>query len=47
MSTLVPLAGFGVNDAVTPLGKPNAARVTPPMNPFVGFTVIVDVLKAP
>jgi hypothetical protein len=47
VSTLVPVVGFGVNDAVTPLGRPNPVRVTLPMNPFVGFTVIVDVLEEP
>ena len=30
-----------VNEAVTPLGKPEAARLTLPVNPPVGFTVIV------
>jgi len=41
----VPLAVrvsvFPVNDAVTPLGKPDAAYVTVPVKPFFGVTVIV------
>jgi hypothetical protein len=48
VNTLVPpAAGFGLKDAVTPLGKPEAARVTLPSNPFVPVTVMVDVLEAP
>ena len=35
---LYPVAGFGEKDAVTPLGKPDAERVTFPVNPFVGLT---------
>jgi len=31
--TLVPVVGFGANDAVTPLGRPDAARFTLPVNP--------------
>lgn len=38
---LVVVAGFVLNAAVTPVGKPEAAKVTLPVNPFVGFTVIV------
>ena len=30
---LVEVAGFGEKDAVTPLGKPDAERVTLPVNP--------------
>lgn len=33
VSTLVVLAGFGLKDAVTPLGSPEAANVTAPLNP--------------
>jgi hypothetical protein len=33
VSTLVPVVGFGANDAVTPLGRPEAASVTLPVNP--------------
>ena len=34
---LVPVVGFGANDAVTPLGKPDAERVTLPVNPYCGY----------
>lgn len=30
----LPVAGFGEKDAVTPLGRPDAARVTLPVNPY-------------
>jgi len=33
------VVGFGENDAVTPLGKPDAKRVTLPVNPFRGVTL--------
>jgi len=42
---LVVLAGL--NDAVTPLGKPDAERLTLPLNPFNGLTAIVVVPFAP
>lgn len=29
-----PVAGFGEKDAVTPLGRPDAARLTLPVNPY-------------
>jgi hypothetical protein len=38
---LVPVVLEGLNNAATPLGKPVAARLTLPVNPPVGFTVIV------
>lgn len=38
---LVDVAGFGLNAAVTPVGNPEAARVTPAVNPFCGVMVIV------
>lgn len=34
VSVLVPLVLVGLNDAVTPLGSPDAARLTLPVNPF-------------
>jgi hypothetical protein len=37
----VRVSVFPVNDAVTPLGKPEAAYVTVPVKPFFGVTVIV------
>ena len=47
VSTLVPVVGLGENDAVTPLGRLGAARVTPPVNPFWSITVTVDVAEEP
>jgi hypothetical protein len=41
---LVPLVGFGLNAAVTPVGNPEAARVTLPVNPPASVTVITLVL---
>ena len=46
-SSLVPVVGFGLNDAVTPLGKPEAIRLMLPANPDVPVTVIVDSPEAP
>lgn len=47
VSALLPVVGFVPKDAVTPLGRPDAARVTPPVNPFWGSTMMVDVADAP
>ncbi len=47
VSTLVPVVGLVPKAAVTPLGKPDAARVTLPENPFTGETVTVSVAVAP
>ena len=47
VSTLLPVVGFGTNDAVTPLGKPVADSVTSPVNPFRSFTVTVLVPLLP
>ena len=55
VSTLVPVVGFGLNDAVIPgggllMGSPNKEERkswTLPMNPSIGITVIVDVLEVP
>lgn len=38
---LLDVAGFVPNDGVTPLGSPEALKVTLPLNPFTGFTVMV------
>ena len=35
------VTGFGLNNAVTPLGRPDAENVTLELNPFCGITVIV------
>ena len=47
VSTLVPVVGLVPNAAVTPLGKPDAARVTPAVNPPTSVTVIVSVALPP
>ena len=47
VSVLVDVAGLGLNDAVTPLGRPDAERVTPASNPFCGVIAIVLVPVAP
>jgi hypothetical protein len=47
VSTLVPVVGFVPNAAVTPLGRPDAARVTLPVNPPKSVTVIVLVPLLP
>jgi hypothetical protein len=47
VTTLEPVAGFGANAAVTPLGRPLAARVTEPLNPFAPLIVIVSAVLLP
>jgi hypothetical protein len=47
VKVLVVVAGFVLNAAVTPLGKPEADKVTLPLKPFCGVTVIVLVPLAP
>src|ERR1700722_9925025 len=42
VSTLDAVAGFVPKDAVTPLGRPDAARVTLPLNPPAPVTVMVS-----
>ena len=44
---LVVLVGFGLKDAVTPLGNPDAAKVTLPANPPRSVTVMVLFPPAP
>ena len=46
-STLIPVVGFGVNTAVTPPGKLDAARFTLPVNPPEPVTEIVELLELP
>ena len=43
VSVLVPTAGFGLKDAVTPVPRPVADRVTLPAKPLDGWMVIVVV----
>ncbi len=45
--TLDPVAGFVPNAAVTPLGNPDAARVTLPENGLTSVTEMVSVALAP
>ncbi len=47
VNVLVLVVLLGLNDAVTPLGKPDADRLTLPLKPFCGVTVIVLVPLAP
>jgi hypothetical protein len=47
VNVLAPVVGFGLNDAVTPLGNPDVDRLTLPLNPFCGVTVIVLVPLVP
>jgi len=47
VSTLLPVVGLVPNAAVTPLGKPDAARVTLPVNPPTSVTAIVSVALLP
>lgn len=47
VNTLVPVAGLVPSAAVTPLGRPEAARVTPPVKPPTSVTEIVSVALAP
>jgi len=47
VSTLDPVVGFVANVAVTPLGNPDAARVTLPVNPPASTTLIVSVPLLP
>jgi hypothetical protein len=41
VSVLAPVVLAGLNDAVTPLGRPDAVRLTLPLKPLSGPTVIV------
>lgn len=47
VSVLVVVAEAGLNDAVTPLGRPDADRLTLPVKPFTGVTVTVSVPLLP
>jgi len=47
VSTLVPVVGLVANAAVTPVGRPDAARVTEPVNGLTSVTVMVSVPLAP
>jgi hypothetical protein len=45
--TLEVVAGFGLNDAVTPAGRPDADKLTLPPKPFCSLMVIVVVTLVP
>ena len=47
VKVLVAVAGFGLKDAVTPLGRPDADKLTLPLKPFRGVSVIVLVPLPP
>jgi len=47
VSVLALVVLLGLNDAVTPLGKPEAERLTLPLNPFSGLTLMALVPFAP
>ena len=47
VSTLEAADDVGLNEAVTPLGRPVAANETLPLNPFSGVTVTVSVALLP
>lgn len=47
VSVLLPVVGFGANDAVTPLGNPETDRFTLPLKPYIGFTETYDVNEVP
>ncbi len=47
VNTLVPEVGFALHEAVTPLGRPDTARSTFPVNPYCGVTVMVDCPEPP
>ena len=47
VNVLVLLVVVGLNEAVTPLGRPEADRLTLPLKPFCGVTVIVLVPLVP
>jgi hypothetical protein len=47
VNVLVPVVLLGLKEAVTPLGKPEADKLTLPVKPFCGATVIVLVPMVP
>lgn len=47
VSVLVPVVPAGLNEAVTPLGKPEADKLTAPLKPPCGLTVMLLVPLAP
>ena len=47
VNELVLAVLLGLNDAVTPPGRPDADKLTLPLKPFCGMTVMVLVLLVP
>ena len=47
VNVLVLAVLLGLNDAVTPLGRPDADKLTLPVKPFCGVTVMVLAPLAP
>jgi hypothetical protein len=47
VSVLVLVVLLGLNDAATPLGRPETDKLTLPLKPFCGVTVMVLVPLAP
>jgi hypothetical protein len=47
VSVLVEVVGFGLSPAATPLGRPEALKLTLPVKPFKSFTVMVLVPLLP
>ena len=47
VNALVLAVLLGLNDAVTPLGKPDADKLTLPLKPFCGVTVMLLVPLEP
>ena len=47
VKVLVLAVLLGLNDAVTPLGRPDADKLTLPLKPFCGVTVMVLAPPAP
>jgi hypothetical protein len=47
VSVLDPVAGSGVSDAVTPLGRPETERFTEPENPYSGVMKTGTVVVVP
>src|SRR6267143_4353081 len=47
VTVLLEVEGLGLKEAVTPVGRLDAEKVTLPVKPFVGWMVIVDVPVLP
>jgi hypothetical protein len=47
VSVLLVVDELGENDAVTPFGKPEAEKLTLPVNPYWGLTLMLNVPEVP